>query len=73
MIPALDPASSAALLREAAADRLPVWLGVTDAVGATRRLLFHPTSIDGGRVGGEVDAVHQVFSLHRITGVVIDG
>ncbi|WP_282070652.1 helicase-associated domain-containing protein [Janibacter hoylei] len=73
VIPALDPASSAALLREAAADRLPVWLGVTDAVGATRRLLFHPTSIDGGRVGGEVDAVQQVFSLHRITGVVIDG
>lgn len=72
-IPALDPASNSALLREAAADRLPVWLGVTDAVGATRRLLFHPTYVDGGRVIGEVDAVPQVFSLHRITGVVIGG
>ncbi|MGN7248579.1 helicase-associated domain-containing protein [Janibacter anophelis] len=72
-IPALDPASNAALLREAAADRLPVWLGITDAEGATRRLLFHPSSVDGGRVVGEVDAVPQVYSLHRVTGVVIDG
>ena len=72
-IPALDPASTSALLREAAADRLPVWIGVTDAVGATTRLLFHPTSVDGGRVSGEVDASPQVFSLHRITGVVVDG
>ena len=53
--------------------RLPVWLGITDAEGATRRLLFHPSSVDGGRVVGEVDAVPQVYSLHRVTGVVIDG
>jgi hypothetical protein len=72
-IPALDPASSSALLREAAADRLPAWVGVTDAVGATRRVLFHPASVEGGRVVGEVDGVPQVYSLHRITGVVIDG
>lgn len=72
-IPALDPASNAALLREAAADRLPVWLGISDSVGATKRMLFHPRSVDGGRVVGEVAAVPQVFSLHRITGVVIDG
>lgn len=72
-IPALDPASSSALLREAAADRLPVWLGVTDAVGSTRRFLFHPTKVDGGRIIGEVDAQPQVFSLHRIIGVVIQG
>lgn len=72
-IPPLDPASSSALLREAAADRLPVWLGVTDAVGSTRRVFFHPTLVDGGRIIGEVDSVPQVFSLHRITGVVITG
>lgn len=72
-IPPLDPASSSALLREAAADRLPVWLGVTDAVGATRRYFFLPTAVDGGRIIGEVDSVPQVFSLHRITGVVITG
>ncbi len=72
MIPALDPASTSALLREAAADRLPVWIGVTDAVGATKRLLFHPTTVDGGRVIGEVDATPQIFSLHRITGVAVD-
>ena len=72
-IPSLDPASTSALLREAAADQVPAWIGVTDAVGSTRRLLFQPTTVDGGRVIGEVDAVPQVFSLHRITGVVIDG
>jgi hypothetical protein len=72
-IPALDPASSSALLREAAADRLPVWLGVTDAVGSTRRVIFHPITLDGGRVIGEVDGQPQVFSLHRITGVVVEG
>lgn len=72
-IPALDPASTSALLREAAADRLPAWIGLTDSVGATRRVLFHPVRVDGGRVVGEVDATPQVYSLHRITGVVIDG
>ena len=49
------------------------WIGVTDAVGATRRLLFHPLAVEGGRVIGEVDAKPQTYSLHRITGVVIDG
>ena len=73
VIPSLDPASTSALLREAAADRLPAWIGITDAVGATKRVLFHPLRVDGGRVLGEVDTRPQVYSLHRITGVVIDG
>lgn len=68
-VPSLDPVSSAALLREAAADRLPVWVGVTDAVGSTSRLLFHPQRVDGGRVLGEVDGMPRTLSLHRITGV----
>lgn len=72
-IPALDPASTSALLREAAADRLPVWIGVTDAMGATTRMLFLPVTVDGGRIIGEVDSVPRVFSLHRITGVAVDG
>lgn len=72
-IPALDPASTSALLREAAADRLPVWIGVTDAMGATTRMLFLPTTVDGGRVVGEVDSTPRVLSLHRITGVVTGG
>lgn len=73
VIPALDPASISALLREAAADGLPAWIGITDSVGATKRVLFHPVAVDGGRVVGEVDARPQVYSLHRITGVVVDG
>lgn len=72
-IPALDPASSSALLREAVADRAAVWLGIADATGATRRMLFHPTAVEGGRVIGEVDSTLQMFSLHRITGVVAPG
>lgn len=73
VIPALDPASISALLREAAADRLPAWIGITDSVGATKRVLFHPVAVDGGRVVGEVDDRPQVYSLHRITGVVVGG
>ena len=72
-IPALDPASTSALLREAAADRLPVWIGVTDAMGTTTRMLFLPVTVDGGRIIGEVDSTPRVFSLHRITGVAVDG
>lgn len=68
-IPALDPVSSAAILREAAADRLPVWVGVTDAVGSTTKVLFHPLRVEGGRAVGEVDGSPRTLSLHRITGV----
>lgn len=71
-IPAGDPATSLALLREASADRRPVWVGYADAVGAVRRFLFRPEDIDNGRVHGVADGVRRTLSIHRITGVAPD-
>src|SRR5690606_26136562 len=71
-IPANDPTTSMAVLREAIADGRAVWLGYSDGVGRTQRLLFYPERIDGGRVTGVSDGVTRTLSIHRITGVVAD-
>ncbi|MEO7269555.1 MAG: helicase-associated domain-containing protein [Knoellia sp.] len=71
-IPANDPTTSMAVLREAIADGRAVWLGYSDSVGRTQRLLFYPERIDGGRVSGVNEGVTRTLSIHRITGVVTD-
>lgn len=71
-IPANDPTTSMAVLREAIADGRAVWLGYSDGIGRTQRLLFYPERIDGGRVTGVTEGVTRTLSIHRITGVVAD-
>ncbi|MFW5473805.1 helicase-associated domain-containing protein [Knoellia sp. CPCC 206450] len=71
-IPANDPTTSVAVLREAIADGRPVWLGYSDGVGRTQRMLFYPERLDGGRVTGVSEGVTRTLSIHRITGVVAD-
>ncbi|MFW5467041.1 helicase-associated domain-containing protein [Knoellia sp. CPCC 206391] len=71
-IPANDPTTSMAVLREAIADGRAVWLGYSDGIGRTQRLLFYPERIDGGRVSGVNEGVGRTLSIHRITGVVTD-
>ena len=71
-IPANDPTTSMAVLREAIADGRAAWLGYSDGIGRTQRLLFYPERIDGGRVTGVSDGVTRTLSIHRITGVVSD-
>lgn len=71
-IPANDPTTSMAVLREAIADGRAVWLGYSDGIGRTQRLLFYPERIDGGRVSGVNEGVTRTLSIHRITGVVTD-
>jgi hypothetical protein len=71
-IPANDPTTSVAVLREAIADGRAVWLGYSDGVGRTQRLLFYPERLDGGRVTGVSEGVTRTLSVHRITGVVAD-
>lgn len=71
-IPANDPTTSMAVLREAIADGRAVWLGYSDGIGRTQRLLFYPERIDGGRVSGVSEGVTRTLSIHRITGVVSD-
>lgn len=54
-VPAADPAVVLALVREAIARRGAVWIGLADGSGTTRRMLLHPSRIDGGRIHGYVD------------------
>ena len=71
-IPANDPTTSVAVIREAIADGRAVWLGYSDGIGRTQRMLFYPERLDGGRVSGVSDGVSRTLSIHRITGVVTD-
>lgn len=66
-----DPVLTLAMLREAAADRLAVWIGYVDEVGGIQPLLLRPTAVEGGRVRGTAGDQDQprTFLLHRITGV----
>lgn len=54
-VPAADPAVVLGLVREAIARRGGVWIGLADATGLTRRVLLHPSRIEGGRVHGYLD------------------
>lgn len=69
---ATEPVVTASLLREAAAEKLPVWIGYADEVGGVQRLLLRPTAVEQGRVRGTVadQDVPRTFLLHRISGVV---
>jgi hypothetical protein len=67
---ATDPVVTAALLREAAADGAPVWIGYADDAGGVQPLLLRPTVVEGGRVRGTVadQDLPRTFLLHRISG-----
>ncbi|MFP5335117.1 MAG: helicase-associated domain-containing protein [Actinomycetes bacterium] len=70
-VPVMEPAVSLATLRDAAADRREVWVGVADPGGRTARRRVQPLSVAGGRVT-VVDVAHgdvRTLSVHRITGV----
>ncbi|MDN5797031.1 MAG: helicase-associated domain-containing protein [Intrasporangium sp.] len=71
-IPVTDPVVTLALLRDAAADRHGVWVGVTDRHGARTRELIHPRRVDGGQVRATDAAGHEkTYSVHRITGATL--
>ncbi len=67
----LDPATSSALLRAAAAEQRTLWVGISDPLGTVERRLLEPLSVEGGRVSAlDVAAgTLRTLSLHRITGV----
>ncbi|WP_194288725.1 WYL domain-containing protein, partial [Ornithinicoccus halotolerans] len=61
---------TAGVLREAAADGHPVWIGYADDAGGVRPLLVRPLRVEGGRLRATVaeqDAA-RTFLLHRISG-----
>jgi hypothetical protein len=72
-LPSTEAAVALALLREASADSLGVWIGYADADGRTKRILFYPKRIEGGRAYGSVEGsnVEHTFSIHRITGAAV--
>jgi hypothetical protein len=72
-LPATEPAVVSALLREASADSLGLWIGHADSNGRVTRILFYPKRFEGGRVYGfaEGSNVERDFSIHRITGAAI--
>ena len=73
MLPSTEPAVALALLREASADSLGIWIGSADSDGRTTRVLFYPRRIEGGRAYGTVEGseVERAFSIHRITGAAV--
>ncbi|MEO8827072.1 helicase-associated domain-containing protein [Lapillicoccus sp.] len=66
-----EPVVTLAALRDAAAERVGVWIGYADMAGRTDRYLFYPARVEGGRAWGRVadSGVERGFSVHRITGV----
>lgn len=70
-IPETDPTSTVTMLQDAAAERDAVWIGYVDELGDTRRALFRPERVDGGRAVGTLDGspARRTFVIHRITGV----
>lgn len=67
-LPHTDPSTALAILREAAADQTPVWIGYAGSSGQIERVLFHPETAEGGRVTGTVNGTRRILSIHRITG-----
>ena len=72
-LPSTEPAVALALVREASADSLGLWIGYADADGRVTRILFYPKRIEGGRAYGSVEGsnVERAFSIHRITGAAL--
>lgn len=63
-----DPTATIALVRDAIAERSPVWVAHVDRFGETERLLLVPERIEGGRVQGTVEGRPRSLSVHRISG-----
>ncbi len=64
---------TAALLRDASAEALAVWIGYVDDVGGVQRMLVRPHRVEAGRVRvsiGDSDE-RRTLLLHRITGARI--
>ena len=67
-LPHTDPTTALVILREAAAEQTPVWIGYAGGSGQIERILFHPETAEGGRVVGTSNGVRRTLSIHRITG-----
>lgn len=66
-----DPAEMAAVLRAAADDRTPVWVGYVESDGRAHTRLIEPIAVSGGAVAAfdRLRGTMRSFALHRITAV----
>jgi hypothetical protein len=67
----LGSSATLQLLRAAAAESAPLWIGYVNADGGASQRVIEPISVEGGYVRA-FDHVHdevRTFALHRITGV----
>ncbi len=69
---AQTPTDALAHIREAAADRVPVWIEYVNTEGSSTRRLIEPVAISGGTVSAYDRMSNQLrtFALHRITGIL---
>ncbi|ABS05073.1 helicase-associated domain-containing protein [Kineococcus radiotolerans] len=74
-LPAMDPSTSIALLRDAVGRRRAVWIGYVDASGSASRHLVEPLGVEGGRITAFDHEERSVrsYSVHRVTGVAEAG
>jgi hypothetical protein len=66
-----SPIETLAVLREAAEQHQPVWIGYVDSEGGTSRRMIEPIAVSGGAVAAfdRLRDQMRTFALHRITGV----
>jgi len=72
-VPGVTTAATLGLLRQAAREGRPVWLGYVNAQGSASQRIVEPSSINGGYLHGfdhQRDEM-RTFALHRITGVAL--
>jgi hypothetical protein len=72
-IPGLTTAATLGLLRQAAREGRPVWLGYVNAQGSASQRIVEPTAISGGYLHGYDHRRDEMrtFALHRITAVAL--
>jgi hypothetical protein len=72
-VPGVTTAATLGLLRQAAREGRPIWLGYVNAQGAASQRIVEPTSISGGYLHGYDHRRDELrtFALHRITAVAL--
>jgi predicted DNA-binding transcriptional regulator YafY len=72
----MDPAGALAVLRDALASRLDVWIGYLEEAGRPVRQIVQPLSVEAGRIRALERATGRIrsYSVHRVIAVApVDG
>ena len=72
----MDPAGALAVLRDALASRLDVWIGYLEEAGRPVRQIVQPLSVEAGRIRALERQTGRIrsYSVHRVIAVApVDG